>query len=120
MIACGSGPSDNPCTSADLIPGQLKAVMNDTEWQASGVVWNASGESVQINTDTSDGWRLSIVLQRTLDDTAALSLMSSDGPWDFDLGPDGGGWVTAYPQTGDSANSRHNGSGSFTLSKLDN
>jgi len=119
MILTACGPTaPNDCETGDISPGTLSATFAGEDWTADGVIWNESGNSVQINTNMTNGYRLSIVLQQTENDERPANLTEMTGPWEFDLGENGGGWVTAYPQTGSSTSSRNGGSGHFTLIEL--
>ena len=117
--ACQSPSIVDNCDTSDSLSGQMSARLNGDEWKASEVVWNQSGSSVQINTELKDEWRLSIVLQRSDSDETPSEAIGNLGPWLFDLSGGGGGWVTAYPQTGNSISSRTSGDGQFILQQLD-
>ncbi len=92
-----------PCNpQASLTPGTVIARINDSRWQAKKGVWFESGTSVNLETETSGEWAISMVAQKTDDGTdASEALEAEEFPIEFTLGDAGdGAWALAWPSLG--------------------
>jgi hypothetical protein len=99
--------------------GGIQAQVDGEAWEDANPQWNWTGTGVQVLTTTTDGWRLTLVAQRDLDDTVVLDLVDEGGlPAQIDLsGTDGFGVV--YDVEGNSWTSSKDGSGTLTLQAIE-
>jgi len=113
LFACADPPGSAPPT---CVPDGTGATVDGVPWSTTAT-WMVAGSSVQVNLAPADGWRMTAVLQRTADGTAAAEVAL---PASFDLsGEDAGGWVLVYPDEGDSYTSQDGVAGTLELVDLD-
>lgn len=113
LLACADPPGSSGPT---CVPDGTVATVDGVPWSTTAT-WMAAGSSIQVNLAPADGWRMTAVLQRTADGTAAAEATL---PASFDLaGDDAGGWVLVYPDEGDSYTSQDGASGTLDLVDLD-
>ncbi len=123
LAACaGNGAGAGTCDVGTLDPGTIEATVDGEAWTGGATTWLLAGSSLQVNSESAGGWWLSAVAQETTAG-AALGDAVSAGSWpaDVDLPPDGGtgGWVTFYPDSGDSYSTKQADGGSLTLAGED-
>jgi len=93
----------NPCTVKDTLePGTVTGRINGDRWQTAEGLWFEAGTSLQINTSSTGGWALSIVIQKSDDGVLATDALDAEEfPIEFTLAESGaGGWALAYPEEG--------------------
>ena len=107
IVGCDANPSPAAagCDLGDTESGRVIAVIDGEDW-ASTTEFLEAGTSLQVNAPTTGGWWFSMVLQTSSDGATAVDAVAA-GVWPivFDVGGVGG-WVTLYPETGDSYTSR--------------
>jgi hypothetical protein len=93
----------NPCTVPDsLQPGAVVARAGGSRWQAKDGIWFEEGTNVSIESESTDGWAISIVATMTDDGTAASeALAAEEFPIEFTVADAGAGaWALATPTLG--------------------
>ncbi len=101
------------CELGDTESGAVVAVIDGVDWTSTTEFLEA-GSSLQVNAPATGGWWFSMVLQTAADGGTAVDAVNGDAwPIAFDVGGTGG-WVTLYPEMGDSYTSR-DGAGDVTL-----
>ena len=89
LVACDPG-----CDAAKaLSSGQVVGEIDGVAWESAGVTWHSEASGVQVNSPLTDGWRLTLVAQTTVDDRSAptrvdrrrlpveVLLQSGEGGW---------------------------------------
>ena len=118
LLACSGESSAPTCTDASALEvGSMSATVDGAEW-TSAATWMWQGESLQITTEAADGWRFTFVAQTTSDGTTVKTAAAAALPVEVSLTDAGGGWVLAYPDSGDSLTSDLGG-GSLNISASD-
>ena len=119
LVACAGSSSQAVCDDgAALDAGVVTATLDGAAWE-SAATWVMGGESMQVNAAAADGWSLTLVAQTTVEGEAITDALGAGSyPVNVDLGPDGGGWVLAYPSDGDSLSS-DSGGGTLSFSEFD-
>lgn len=120
LLACAAGSSSQAVCEdgAALDAGVVTATLDGADWESTAT-WVMGGESLQVNAAAFDGWSLTLVAQTTVDGVAITDALDAGSyPVNVDLGPDGGGWVLAYPSDGDSLSS-DSGGGTLSFSAFD-
>jgi len=97
----------------------IEARIGGDSWEDASPQWSWTGTGVQVITTAANGWRITLVAQRDLDDTVILDLADGGGlPAEIDLsGTDGFGVV--YDADGHSWTSSKDGSGTLNLDLLE-
>jgi hypothetical protein len=119
LAACGEATvGEGSCGDvASLQPGEASAAVDGAPW-TSVATWVWQGESLQLNTTSAGGWRLTLVAQEAADGSTVLAAVEAGAfPVEVALSEAGGGWALAYPDAGASL-STDAGSGTLTLSAL--
>jgi hypothetical protein len=106
LFACT--PAEDAC-APELPAGEAAATVDGADFTSSDATWQFAGAAVQLNASGADGAALSFVLQTT---STGESLDVAVAPFSVDLSDAGGGWITYYPDTGDSLTTQ---AGSGTL-----
>lgn len=119
FTACAAdAPVGATCDVGDIGSGEIAAVVDGEDWSDDAATWILAGSSLQINSEPSGGWHLSAVLQvTTTGATLADALDAGSWPVEVDLPPEGGtgGWITFYPDSGDSYVTEAAAGGTLTL-----
>jgi len=122
--ACDKGGDSAASASAcgEATPeGQIEGVVNGADWSTTAT-WAWSGSSLDITSDSADGWRLSIVAQSTTGGGGVQDAVNDAAfPVDVTLvsGAEGG-WALMYPDVGSgSFSTNQTDGGQLTLSGLD-
>lgn len=114
LVACSKGPdSADVCSVDGVTPGILTGQIDGVDWAAEETVWMYAGESLQINTGTADGWRVSLVAQTDKDGNTIKAQMDAEAyPIHVILqGSEGGGFVTLYADGSSDSYSSTNAAG---------
>lgn len=123
LAACDLRPNpEATCTLDDAVmPGHLIGTLDGADWNADEVTWLFAGDSLQINTGTEEGWRLSIVAQTDNDGATVKSVMDAGNyPVHVAFGEGAGGFVTVYTKFGSSSYSTNNTAGGvFEILRMD-
>jgi hypothetical protein len=115
LLALGTGcgakdDSAGGCDASGATAGQVTGTLSGAAW-SSPATWSWSGESLQINTDTTDGWRMTLVAHRDIEGRTLAEIADSGGfPAEVNLGADDG-WALLYPEAGSTSLSSKEGSG---------
>lgn len=113
LFACKT----DDCDASSLAPGDITASINENLWSGAGASWMPAGEGIQIVTELSEGWRVTLVAnfdengfpvgEGLLALPSTVSLAGSDG------------FALVYPESGGSLTSRdHPEGGTLTLQSL--
>ena len=114
LAACHSAPdSADVCSVNDVTPGTMGAEIDGVAWEAPATTWSYAGESVQVNSGTADGWRVSLVAQTDHDGNTIQSQIEGDHfPIHVTLqGGEGGGFLTLYADGSSESFSSKNAAG---------
>lgn len=119
LLACAGSSSQAVCEDGDALDaGVVTATLDGADWESTAT-WVMGGESLQVNAAAADGWSLTLVAQATVEGVAIVDALDAGAyPVNVDLGADGGGWVLAYPDEGDSLSSDAGG-GALSISAFD-
>ena len=85
-----------------LDDGEVSATVDGAAWTTTAGTFHWAGTSLQINTDQVDGWSLSIVAQKNINETPVMDAVDAGSfPMEIRL-RDGtqGGWALLYPDSG--------------------
>jgi len=85
-----------------LDDGEVGAIIDGEAWTATAGTFHWAGTSLQLNTDQVDGWSISIVAQKDVDQTPVMDAVNAGSfPMEIRL-RDGtqGGWALLYPESG--------------------
>lgn len=79
--------------------GKLTGEVDGERWTTGGVVWNETGDGIQITTDSGDGYRVTFSLQEDADGIALTEVIES-GPVPTEVSFDDGNTAFAliYPE----------------------
>ncbi len=116
FMSCMTEKNGDCADFESLNNGEMRGELNGEEWTPAETEWVISGSSVQLTTSTDNGWRLSIVAQRTVNGDSLGEKILKEGELEIDLSAEGGGWVVAYPASGPSFSTRSDGNGSLLIS----
>lgn len=114
LFAC----DPDPCDPSALSAGDIEATINEDIWNGAGASWLPAGDGIQIVSELSEGWRITLVANNNessfpvgeaLDALPlTVSLAGSDG------------FALVYPESGGSLTSRdHPEGGTLTLVDID-
>lgn len=98
LLACGK-----PCDPGAIDVGAGAGEIDGAEWQGDNVQWSPAGEAVQVTTDTTDGWRITVVSG------------TAPGEEELELTPGDGNLVTVYADGGGSYAANEADQGTITV-----
>jgi len=110
------------CGNADALEdGDVEGLIDGVRWTSVGAQWMHPGSSLQITTDSGDGWRLTMVA-RTTDDGRDVANGITEGSFPMRITLKTaleGGWALLYPSTGGSYSTEDNNGGTLLLDQLE-
>ena len=120
-LACPSTEDPICPPTDDLAAGEVSATVNGVPWTAPDGAWFWAGTNLQAVTGTHDGWRLSMLGQRTTaDETVRDAVSAATFPIEIPLTSGAeGGWAILYPESGDSFASERAAGGTWYITAVD-
>lgn len=114
LFAC----KPDACDPSDLATGAITATINDDLWAGQGASWLPAGDGIQIVTELSEGWRITIVANNN---ESGFPVGDSLGALPLTVNLSGSdGFALVYPASGGSLTSRdHPEGGTLTLWDLE-
>ena len=110
------------CGNADeLEAGDVEGLIDEVRWNSEGAQWMHPGSSLQITTDSGDGWRLTVVA-RTTDEGKDVVDGVEQGSFPMRITLKSaleGGWALLYPSTGGSYSTEETEGGKLLLDTLE-
>ena len=110
------------CGNADeLDDGDVEGLIDGVRWSTVGAQWMHPGSSLQITTDSGDGWRLTMVA-RTTDEGRDVTDSIHEGAFPMRITLQTaleGGWALLYPSTGGSYSTEETKGGTLLLDQLE-
>lgn len=102
LLACADAP---PCDAASFNPGEVDALVDDALWRGAGAQWLPAGDGIQIVTEMHEGWRITLVANRTPSGNPVGDYLVSL-PLDIDLSGEDG-FAIAYKEGANSLTSQN-------------
>lgn len=97
LVGCGGGA--NPCDFEGISNGSLKGTVDGQAWTAENVAWSEAGDALQITTDDSGGYRLTLALSADEDGNNVLDAVDAEElPVEVPLSETSGSFALLYPQ----------------------
>ena len=121
LIACGKGEGDSTaitCEADSTASGHLKGELDGAAYDAPETTWVWSGENMQINTATHEGWHLSLVGKEAKGGSVKAAADAGELPIEVTLSDAGGGFALAYPESG-STFTTDEGSGTLVFTAIE-
>lgn len=114
LLACGAS---GDCDATDLPEGSVQATIDGQAWTGSGAQWSWAGDSAQVSTAESDGWRFTIVAATDTSGTVLNQVLEEGVEISVEMGQ--GSFLAAYP-TGVAGSYAANeaGDGSMVVERL--
>jgi hypothetical protein len=110
------------CADADAMQdGDVEGKVDGVRWDSQGVQWMHPGQSLQITTDSDDGWRVTIVARTTDEGRDVVDGLEDNAfPMRVELNSAlEGGWALLYPSTGGAYTTEEGAGGALRLDGFD-
>jgi hypothetical protein len=117
LFACAGEKGDTASTCQPGSPGAgtISATVDGADWSAADLTYLWAGESLQLTTSVSAGWRLSVVAQSAGGGEPISQIIDAGAfPAEVRLEAGKGGFAVLYPESGPSA-STNNGDGGLLV-----
>jgi len=93
----GCGDKDGGCDASSLAAGSAEATVDGGAWSDDAVTWSWAGSSLQLSSESSDGWLLSLAANLDANgDDLATAVDAGVFPIEIDLLD--GGFGLLYPE----------------------
>ena len=114
----GCGDKEGGCDASALAAGSAEATIDGGAWADDAVTWSWAGASLQISTEASDGWLMSVAANLDINgDDLETAVAAGEFPIEVDLLD--GGFVLLYPDEGGSYASNKASGGTLTITAAD-
>ena len=120
LLASLQACSDECQAPDDLAAGSLEATIDGQAWSTTAASWSATGSSLNVNVDRTEGYTISMVVQSAIDTRNVLDLIDQDDfPIEITLGEgEDGGWAVVYVEGQSTSYSTTEGAGgSMTIAE---
>jgi hypothetical protein len=119
LAACGDKGDSGAiaCEPGAAEAGHLVGELDGAAYDAPEATWTWSGENLQINTATHEGWHMTVVGKETDGGSVKAAADAGDYPIEVKLSDAGGGFALAYPASGSTYTSDAGG-GSLVFTEI--